>query len=226
MKKIAVILLSISLFVACKSNKKDEANPETAIDERSVQEKIADAYGIKNWHKVEEIRFTFNVDRPDNHYERAWSWKPKTSDVTVQTEEGDVSFNTKNLAEGDQVSDQRFINDKYWLLAPFQLIWDSTANITTKDSIQSPIGGELLGKLTITYPAEGGYTPGDAYDLYYDQDYLIKEWVFRKGNASEPSMITTWEKNEDFNGITLSTSHYSPDRELQLYFTNVEVIMN
>lgn len=224
MKKIAIILLSITLFTGCKSNKKEEAVTETSVDDRSVQEKIADAYGIKNWHKVNEIRFTFNVDRPDNHYERAWSWKPKTSDVTVQTEEGDLSFNTKNLTEADMVSDQRFINDKYWLLAPFQLIWDRTATITNQDSIQSPIGGEMLGKLTITYPAEGGYTPGDAYDFFYDKDYLIKEWVFRKSNTSEPSMITTWEKNEDFNGLTIATSHYSPDRELQLYFTNIEVI--
>lgn len=224
MKKLALALLSIILLSACKSNKKDESAGESTIDERSVQEKIAAAYGIDNWHKVNEIRFTFNVDRPDNHYDRAWSWKPKTGDITVTTEESEVTYNRNSMEASHTASDQGFINDKYWLLAPFQLIWDNTASLSNQDSIQSPIGGEMLGKLTITYPAEGGYTPGDAYDFYYDQDYLIKEWVFRKGNAAEPSMMTTWEKNEDFNGITLSTSHYSPDRELQLYFTDVEVI--
>ena len=33
------------------------------------------------------------------------------------------------------------------------------------------------------YLSEGGYTPGDAYDIYFNEDYMIKEWTFRKGNS-------------------------------------------
>ena len=48
-----------------------------------------------------------------------------------------------------------------------------------------------MQKLTIVYGDEGGYTPGDAYDFYFGDDHIIKEWVFRKGNATEPSTMTT-----------------------------------
>jgi hypothetical protein len=40
---------------------------------------------------------------------------------------------------------------------------------------------------------EGVYTLGASYDIYYNDDYLIRTWVFRKGNQPEPSIITTFE---------------------------------
>ena len=43
-----------------------------------------------------------------------------------------------------------------------------------------PLVGENMQKLTIVYANEGGYTPGDAYDFYFGDDFVIREWVFRK----------------------------------------------
>jgi hypothetical protein len=77
--------------------------------------------------------------------------------------------------------------------------------------------------LTITYGSDGGYTPGDAYDLFFDSDYKIKEWVFRKGNDSVPSMINTWEDYKDFNGLKLATMHKDSTGSFKLYFTNISV---
>lgn len=47
----------------------------------SILEKVANAHGLQNWKNVEEIKFTFNVDRDTTHFERTWIWKPKTSDI-------------------------------------------------------------------------------------------------------------------------------------------------
>ena len=79
-------------------------------------------------------------------------------------------------------------------------------------------------KLTIVYGNEGGYTPGDAYDFYYDEDYIVDEWVYRKGNASAPSMITTFSDYQDFGGLNIATSHSDKEGNFKLYFTDIKVV--
>jgi len=123
-------------------------------------------------------------------------------------------------------ADKGFINDKYWLLAPFQLLWDQTAAISEVVKEEAPISKNTMNKITLTYASEGGYTPGDAYDFYFGEDFLIKEWVYRKGNSDEPSLITTWENNQDFNGIKLALEHIKLDGQLKIYFSNIKIIMN
>jgi len=77
--------------------------------------------------------------------------------------------------------------------------------------------------LTIVYDNKGGYTPGDAYDLYFDDDYIIREWVFRKANQAEPSMTTTWENYTAINGLKLALDHKTAEGNFNLYFTGIKV---
>jgi len=80
-----------------------------------------------------------------------------------------------------------------------------------------------LGRLTIVYPQEGGYTPGDAYDFYYDTDFTVKEWVFRQANQEEPSMIRSWAQTDTINNIVFTTSFLDPNSSTKLYFTNIAI---
>jgi hypothetical protein len=82
---------------------------------------------------------------------------------------------------------------------------------------------KLLKKITITYGDEGGYTPGDAYDFYYDENYMVREWVYRRGNVSEYSMVTTWEDYNNYNGIKIASDHKAPENAVHLYFTDIAV---
>ena len=123
-------------------------------------------------------------------------------------------------------ADRKFINDKYWLLVPFQLMWDKGTTISDVTKEESPIHKTLLNKITITYPNNGGYTPGDAYDLFFDDEVLIKEWIYRHQNQKEPSLVTTWENQQDFNGIKLSLEHVNAEGNFKLYFSNVKVTLN
>ncbi len=196
---------------------------EKGFQEPTILEKVANANGFENWQKVEELRFTFNVDRDTTHFERSWVWHPKTNDITA------ISADTLmyNWADMDSIAYKTnggFINDKYWLLAPFQLIWDAD-NITHSHVAQAeaPIGKKTMQKLTIVYGNEGGYTPGDAYDFYFGDDLTVQEWVFRKSNQEEPSMMTTWEDYEDMNGLKLAKMHQMPGSNFKLYFTGVSV---
>ncbi len=222
MKKSILSLLIILTSISCKQNKENQ----TEIINKTVAEKIADANGFNNWRNVSKIEFTFNVDRDSSHFERSWSWKPKTDDVILISGKDTISYNRHSVDSLSLSADKSFINDKYWLLAPFQLMWDKSATISDAITEKALISKTVLNKITLTYPNEGGYTPGDAYDFYFGDDYLIKEWGYRKENSKTPSLISTWENYQDFNGIKIGLNHKKPEGNWMLYFTNVKVEQN
>lgn len=221
MKKIFVYSFTLFLCVSCKSDKKETTNSEQV--KLTTAEKIANAHGIEHWKNVSQIDFTFNVDKDTTHSERSWTWKPKTGDVTLISGKDTINFNRKSVDSIALNADKAFVNDKYWLLAPYQLVWDSGTTISETIKEEAPISKTQLNKITLTYSNDGGYTPGDAYDFYFGDDYLITEWVYRQGNAKEPSMMTTWEDYEEFNKLIISTSHKRPDGNWKLHFTNIKV---
>lgn len=222
MKTILTAFILLAFLFSCK-----EKEPAKPIEKTlTTAEKIAHANGFENWNAVSEIQFTFNVSRDTTHFERSWTWHPKTENIVLIAKNDTIAYNRKNIDSTAVVADKAFINDKYWLLAPFQLVWDNSATLSKVGTSNAPISNKPLNKITITYPDHGGYTPGDAYDLYFGEDYLIKEWVYRKGNASEPSLISTWEDYEDFKGIKIAKTHKQPDSNWTLYFTNIKVILN
>lgn len=221
MKKTAFLILISIVTFSCKNEKNEAVSEEEPL---TLPEMIAFAHGIEQWNQVEELHFTFNVDRGETHSERSWIWKPKTDDVTLFNNGDTIHYNRKNLDSISLKADPGFINDKYWLLAPFNLVWDEGTTFSQKDSVKAPISNKTMQQLTITYGDEGGYTPGDAYDFFFENDFQIKEWIFRKSNDTVPSLITTWEDYKDFNGIKISTMRQNPEGTFKLYFTNIEVI--
>lgn len=220
MKRTLIIVAVLAFMFSCKQNEETKAIEK----DRSIAEKIANANGIENWKNVSELQFTFNVDKDTTHFERSWTWHPKTEDVMMVSGKDTVAYNRKAVDSLSMNADKAFINDKYWLLAPFQLIWDTSATISETSLVKAPISKAQLNKITITYPNEGGYTPGDAYDLYYGDDFLIKEWIYRKGNSKEPSMMTSWEDYEDFDGVKIAKTHKRPNEDWTLHFTNIKVV--
>lgn len=223
MKNTIYLLTLFLMFFSCKK-KTNEASIDKETREVSILEKIANAHGFKNWDNVEELVYTFNVDRGDNHYARAWVWQPKTNKIKMTTGKDTISY-TRDLPL-DSIylnADKGFINDKYWLLVPFNLIWDkNNFTYTYSESEISPIKEENMQKLTIVYSNEGGYTPGDAYDLYFNEDYLIKEWVYRKENTKEISLATTKENYIDIQGLKIATSHKNKEGSFHLYFSDLK----
>lgn len=218
LRLIPIILI---LLVSCTSQNETN-NQEKKLTEA---EKIAQAHGYDNWQNVSSFAFTFNVDRAEQHYECSWEWDLKTQNVVMMQDGQTIAFNTEALDSTSQKADESFINDKYWALFPFQLVWDTTALISDPIKAQAPISKTELNKIVLTYPIEGGYTPGDAYDIFYGDDYLIKEWVFRAGNSDEASLTNTFESYEDFNGIKIAREHKMDSVDWNLHFTNVNVTM-
>ena len=222
MKKI--ILFSLLIIGLTSSFIISKKIPLHTTQETSILRKIANAHGFENWKNVREIKFTFNVDRDTVHYDRNWAWNPRTNDITATLEGKTIKYNWSTMDSTARKTNAGFINDKYWLLTPFQLIWDED-NITHHHTFkaEAPISHKPMQKLTIVYGNEGGYTPGDAYDFYFEDDYIIQEWIFRKRNTPTPSLTTTFEDYKEFKGLKIATSHKRQGPNFNLYFTNIDV---
>ncbi len=220
-RNILAVLLLCVIFTACKNEPKKEA--AAAEKEQSVIDRIAHAHGIENWKNINSLKFTFNVDRDTMHFERHWTWNTKTNEVTGASMKDTITYNRKAVDSSVTNVDGAFINDKFWMLAPINIAWDQD-NVTQEHSLKetAPISGKEMQKLTVVYGSQGGYTPGDAYDFYFGDDYMIREWVFRKGNQVEPASPATWEDYQDVAGIKIATMHKNEDTTFKLYFTGVE----
>ncbi|WP_299119554.1 hypothetical protein [uncultured Winogradskyella sp.] len=225
MKSLYLGLICLLLVSACKSDK-SETPTKKEPKEITVAQKIANAHGFENWKNVSEVKFTFKVDRDTIKGKgRSWVWKPKEDSVTMTAGETTVSYNRSQMDSTHIRADRGFINDKYWLLVPYQLVWDNSAEISVPKFLEAPISKTKMNMITLTYPEEGGYTPGDAYDIYYDNNFEIKEWVFRKGNSEEPSLTTTFENYKDFNGIKIAIDHKQEGGNWNLNFADVSITL-
>lgn len=189
--------------------------------------KVAKAYGFENFDQINSIAYTWNVQRDSvNVLSRDWKWNIK--DSTVYYSGPDTTFTYSLTADSLPKQDGGFINDKYWLMMPFQLAWDTGYTYETLENVPSPIAGANSTKLTILYnsgePAASGmgYTPGDAYDLYLNDDFMITEWVFRRGNGPEGRAMT-WENVQSFGPVKFATDHANDAGQRFIWFTNIEV---
>lgn len=220
MKKGVLILIAL-LSLACKEK---ERAPEIPKQELTLLDSIAHVYGYKNWNTVNKISFTFNVNRPDRQYARSWIWDTRKNEVTSIIEGDTITYLRKEVDSTLVPIDARFINDKYWLLVPFNLVWDRDSfTYSVAEQVPAPTSGEMGRKLTIVYGDEGGYTPGDAYDFYIGEDMIITEWAWRRSNESEPRLRTSWAAPAPFNGLNLTTAHKAPENTFQLYFSGISV---
>jgi len=199
---------------------------EESAESEGVGQAVADTYGFAHWGQIEEIRYTFRVTSANRDTARSWTWRPIEGRVTLEIEgEEPVTYLQSDLAGEvtDEIrkTDHRFINDSYWLLFPYQLVW-SDQTVTDAGESPLPIGEGTARKLIVQYPNEGGYTPGDAYDLYLDDAGMIVQWDFRKsgGDTSRPM---TWENNIDLGPIKVCTDHYNADKSFRLWFDGLKV---
>ncbi|MGW9685557.1 hypothetical protein [Flagellimonas sp. 2504JD1-5] len=222
--RTAPLLIFVFIVVLWSCKNQPKTVEKEGVPEQTIPEKIAHAHGFKNWKSVQEFTFTFNVDRDTTHFERTWVWKPKTNEITAISENDTLTYNRKSMDSIATKVNAGFINDRYWILAPFNLVWDAN-NYTFEHTVgvSSPISQKPMQKLTIVYGNQGGYTPGDAYDFYFGDDFIIREWVFRKANQPEPSTVTTWEDYVEMGGLQLAQDHKKAEGSFSLNFTNLKV---
>jgi hypothetical protein len=194
--------------------------------EGDVRHELARRYGIEAFAQVEVLRFTFNAQVGTKTVRRAWIWKPPTGKVTAVTgkQRLPVTFTHppagKPSDAGLRALDAKFVNDRYWLLFPLHLVWDTTAEVEDRGWGPRPLGDGRARWIAVSYPAEGGYTPGDVYELFLNDDGLIAEWIYRRGGAPAPTRMSTWEDHRRLGPLRVSLDHRGPDG-FRVWFSDV-----
>ncbi|MUP46766.1 hypothetical protein E0K83_13565 [Gramella sp. BOM4] len=221
MKKLLPLLILAILVSSCQDN--SNKSTEQHSEPQTVPEKIAMANGLQEFDSIKKLHFTFNVKVNDSlRSSRKWEWNTETDKIRMTDKDTTLTYQkTDTIAKEDENIDQRFINDTYWLLFPFQLEW-SDADFSEVKTAKAPISGKEMQMLTVSYPSEGGYTPGDSYDIYFDDDYMIQEWVYKAAGGGR-EMATTWEDYQDYKGVKIAKSHKSADGSFELYFSDISV---
>jgi hypothetical protein len=90
-----------------------------------------------------------------------------------------------------------------------------------------PLGKGSAKLVTFKYP-NGGYTPGDTWDLYVGSDNRIKEMVYHRGSPKSPvpALVTViWAGYKKAGPLLFATEHRgtADGKPLHLFFSNVAV---
>ncbi len=205
---------------------------DSAESDTLVVQNIARAYGSETFGNIAKIRFTFNLQRDKLRVQRSWEWEPKPDRVTYVNppdQSQPVSYRRADLPPPDtgrlRGIDKLFVNDQYWLLFPLHLAWDKGIQIAVDELKALPIGYGFCRRVTITYPTSGGYTPGDMYRMYIDEQYHIVEWEYHKGDSVSTTIATRWQKHRWAGPLLISLERPGPDKSFHIWFTRTAVML-
>lgn len=200
-----------------------------------IADQIAKTYGLDSFGQIEGIRYTFNAEFPGAKLSETWEWEPKTGRVSYEGRDkagkpvkltylrSQLSSQAANVrAEIDPA----FINDQYWLLFPLHVSWDSSADVEDTGMHKLPLGKGSAERVLVKYPSEGGYTPGDTWELYVGSDNRIKEFIYHRGGSKKPSVVVaTWAGYKKAGPLLISTDHRgtADGMPLRVFFSDVRV---
>jgi hypothetical protein len=201
-----------------------------------ILDQVAKTFGVDSWDKVEAVRYTWNGEIT-GLFKAAhkWEWEPKTNKVTFEGVGKDgkpvkVSYVRTDLSsQSDAVKnevDPSFINDNYWVLFPFHAYWDKSASAIDQGKFNLPVGPGMAELVPVKYPADGGYTPGDTWDLYVGKDNRVVYFVYHRGGAKPPSrVLATWAGYKKAGPILFSTEHrgFADGKLLHIFISDVSV---
>jgi len=212
----------------------------------AIAEQIAKTYGLDSFGQIEGIRYTWNAEFPGKahpfdgaagtiKFSQKWEWNPKTDTVSYEGPDMDgkplqVTYQRSQLSsQSDAVKKQvepAFINDQYWLLFPLHVIWDRSATVTGDGVQKLPSGEGSAQRVVVKYPSEGGYTPGDTWELYVGDDKRVEQFVYHRGGPKKPSVvIATWADYKKAGPLLISTDHRgtADGQPLRISFSDVSV---
>ena len=147
---------------------------------------------VSLFSQVEQIQYMFNVRIGDKNISRFWIWEPNLDRVTFKgmNYQEAVTYYRHDIETTSSAAlkkvDAWFINDNYWLLFPFHIVWDANIKVEDIGRQELPLGGGKAKCVVITFPPSGGYTPGDVYEIYLNDDYRLLQWVYRRGGSRNP----------------------------------------
>ena len=206
-------------------------------------ELIAAMGGMPAWEKARQFRFDFVVvkeGKPVARFSHLWdrytgdyrlsgtdkSGAPYTVLFNVNTKGGKAFVNGR-AAEADKQAQLlenaygRFINDTYWLLAPWK-IFDPGVRLAYDGEKPCP-GGGTCDVLKLSFD-EVGLTPKDVYWMWVSRDgHRMVQWQYVLGGAADPPTTAAWKDWKTMGGIALSMDKPMSGEPFEIRFENVAV---
>ena len=144
----------------------------------------------------------------------------------VNTRQGTAFVNGRPV-EGDEKAKLlenaygRFINDTYWLLAPWK-IFDPGVHLTYDGEKPCPEGG-TCDVLKLSFD-DVGLTPKDIYWLWITRDgRQMVQWQYVLNGAQEEPTTAVWKSWQKMGDMSLSTEKEIVGKNAVIRFENVSV---
>ncbi len=207
------------------------------------KELIASMGGMPAWEKARQFQFDFVVvkdGKPVAHFSHAWdrytgdyrlsgvdkAGAPFTVYFNVNTKAGQAMVNGQpaDAEKQKQLLENaygRFINDTYWLLAPWK-IFDPGVHRSYDGEKPCP-GGGTCDVLKLSFD-DVGMTPKDVYWLWITRDgrHMV-QWQYVLGGASEPPTTAAWKDWQKMGGLSLSMDKPMVGEPFEIRFEKVAV---
>jgi hypothetical protein len=185
---------------------------------------LAHRYGMDHFDRIDSLKFTFNVREGTSTVTRHWEWDiagGKVSLVTGDKRPMHHTYSRSDMAAGKAALNRQvdgwFVADREWLLLPLKFVTDHGAEITLDEDQPLPVPPGTSDCVTVEYADNG-----DAYEIYFDEDRVIRQSVFRKGESAAPAEIATWTDLVRIGPILVSLRHKSADGRKEIWYSDVE----
>ena len=211
----------------------------------AVAKRTLDAMGgAKAFEKVRTLSFDFVAEREGKEvarYHHVWDrWNGRYR-VEGRNREGHLALSIFNVnepgtgrswldgaaLEGDALKAAlerayaRFINDTYWLLAPWKL-FDPGVHLAYDGEKPCP-GGGMCDVLKLSFE-NVGLTPKDHYWIWVTRDgRRMLQWQYVLGGASDPPTTAEWKDWRKMGGLMLSLDKPMVGQPFEIRFENVAV---
>ncbi len=238
--KILVSVLILAMAALASAAERD------AKADAVGKELIAAMGGMPAWEKARQFQFDFVVvkeGKPVARFSHAWdrytgdyrlsgtdkAGAPYTVYFNVNTKTGKAFVNGR-AADAEKQAQLlenaygRFINDTYWLLAPWK-IFDPGVRLTYDGEKPCP-EGTVTGTCDVLKLSfeNVGLTPKDVYWLWVTRDgRKMVAWQYLLNGAEEAPTMAMWKDWKNYGGILLATEKPMVGKPAVIRFENVSV---
>ncbi|MEQ9467612.1 MAG: hypothetical protein RLN88_09380 [Ekhidna sp.] len=190
----------------------DESLPNGVNGQAAEQlaDEMLSALNKPAFDSLKLITFTY----PGGH---SYEWNKAENKVRVQWDKNDLVLDMNQSPEDYSVLEYQayeyFLNDSFWLIAPFKVRDDGV--------IRSTVEVEGGSGLLVTYTS-GGVTPGDSYLWIIDERGFPTAWKLWTSNVPLGGLRTSWGGWVEKGGVWFSTFHASKFIDLEIKDLEVE----
>jgi hypothetical protein len=235
------IFLFLLLFVLAPAPAARAANDPKADEVgRSMIQAMG---GNAAWERARYFRFDFTVVRDGKKiasFAHAWDrWTgryrvegedahgvPWKAYFDVNSRQGTYWVNGakaegQTSAQGLENAYGRFINDSYWLLAPWK-IFDPGVHLAYVGPVRDA-AGNACDEIKLSFDGVG-LTPKDVYWMDVDTaSHLLTQWKFVLNGGNDPPTVVAWKEWKKVGPIMLSVTKPFAAKPAEIRFENLRV---